>query len=160
VVRVVDAQVLEEEATKRIDDHVQRDDLTSAQTEVLVEEEQCERAEQAVEDLADLFRVSLGDANVRIRGSAVASTIMGAPMPSTHNIAGIVVADWMTEEMAKALMSAQLSGDAARWNKARMPVFNLTEAIAKMIGEERPRLFTVDADEIDRLEEELGSEQR
>jgi hypothetical protein len=101
-----------------------------------------------------------GDANVRIRGSAVASTIMGAPMPSTHNIAGIVVADWMTEEMAKALMSAQLSGDAARWNKARMPVFNLTEAIAKMIGEERPRLFTVDADEIDRLEEELGSEQR
>jgi hypothetical protein len=76
------------------------------------------------------------------RDTGFRALMPGAPTISTHNLAGMVILDWVSEDMA-----AQGQHDA----KVRTFLFSLIERLAGLIGEETPRILILDRPAIERL---------
>ena len=76
------------------------------------------------------------------RDTGVHALMPGAPPISTHNLAGMVIFDWVSEDMAM-----QVKDDA----EVRAFLFSVIERLAGLIGEEKPRIFILDRPAIERL---------
>lgn len=76
------------------------------------------------------------------RDTGVYALMPGAPAISTHNLAGMVIADWVSEDVAT---QAQHNAEV------RTFLFSLIEQLAGLIGEETPRIFILDRPAIERL---------
>jgi hypothetical protein len=76
------------------------------------------------------------------RDTGIHAVTTGAPTISTHNLAGMVILDWVSEDMA-----AQARHNA----EVRTFLFSLIERLAGLIGEKTPRVFILDRPAIERL---------
>ena len=76
------------------------------------------------------------------RDTGLHMLIPSAPPISTHNLAGMVIADWVSEDMA-----TQARDNA----EGKTFLLSLVERLAGLIGEETPRVFILDRPAIERL---------